>query len=182
MRQLLRFWVELPDTLVSFCKCEQKFEFLINGYVENLTRNDVTVACGSSPIEDYAIIPEPDEYSGALAAPAVTGSHVSVASDGPGQMDGRDDFCRTYSMLLPGELDMPWIVTLKSRETRVFEIHAWPGTECFEDGRYEVFWALVDCSSHWEHYVFDDPGLNSTLLAKPDLLAPALLRLIESSN
>jgi hypothetical protein len=177
LRQLLRFWVELKNEVVSFCECEQSFEFPLTGYVENLTNDEVTVACGSSPLEDYAIVPQSLEKTGEDGAP------ISPENMDEGQLlSGSEyDFCRTYEMILPGMLDMPGFVKLSPREVRSFDIDARPLTECFEDGPYNVFWALVDCSNHWEHYAFDDPPLNNTLLFKPNLLTPAPIRLIETS-
>jgi len=182
LRQLLRFWVELPDTLVSFCKCERSFELLIDCFVENLTSGEVTVACGSTPLRDFAVAQESGEYFAEHAAPSVAGGGLNRLSGGPWKADGGYDFCSTYGMLLPGMLDMPGSVKIKARETLKFEIDAWAATECFEDGRYQIYWALVDCSNHWEHYVYDAPELNGTLLRKPELLEYATVRLIESSH
>ena len=169
LRQLLRFWVELPDTLVSFCKCERSFDFAINGFVENLTRSEVTVASGSTPLRDFAVIPESEESLESPAAVMTPGCYLSGVAAGQGWCLNAYDPCRTYSMILPGDLTKPGSVTLEPRETRMFEISARVLTECYEDGRYNVFWALADRSHHPEHYVYMEPELNWTLLKKPDL-------------
>lgn len=169
-RQLLRFWIELPDTFVSFCKCEQSLEFDMSGYVENLTGGEVTVACGSTPLTDFAIVSEVEPILGRSAGPVSARERL-----------GAYDPCAAYGMILPGELDMPGSVTLEPRETRVFVIPVRLLSECYEDGRYSAFWALVDCSNHPGHYVYDEPQLNRTLLKKRGLLTPSSIRLIESS-
>jgi hypothetical protein len=182
LRQLLGFRVELPDTVVSFCKCEANlFGFPINGYVTNLTDDRVTVSCGSTPLPDYALIPQTRRSEGALTRPLDSDRETGAAPVGRPLGGLLSDTCSEDGMLLPGELDMPGSVTLEPLETRLFRLTARLQSECHEHGRYEVFWALVDCSNHPEHYVFDEPDLNRTLLRKPDLLKPASIRFMETS-
>lgn len=180
LRQLLRFWVVLPDTFVSFCKCEPSlFGFPIVGYVTNLTDRRITLACGSTPLADYAIIHERERL---IQSPTASEGRMARGGLMAQREEETFDVCAADILLLPGELDRPGSVTLYPHQTRVYELTARLQNDCYEDGRYFVYWALVDCSGHPEHYVYDLPDLNLTLFMKPELLGAAAIQLIESTS